>query len=87
MGNSHSRAQDIQRLHTLGPIHRAIARSFQCRHTTIVDAIHSDMPPSPAVKRGRKKLITPGISRYTETLSLMDVLLFNAEIKTKMQER
>jgi hypothetical protein len=87
MGNSHSRTQGIQRLHTSSATYRVIAVSFQCSHTAIARAIHSDIPSYPAIKRGRKKLITPEISRLGETLSLMDVLLSNAQIKAKVQER
>jgi hypothetical protein len=49
-----------------------IARTLQCSHTTITDAIHSDMLRSPAIKRGRRPVITPEVSRYIEILSLMD---------------
>jgi transposase len=84
MSNSYSRAPGIQSFHALGASYRAIARSFQCGYTTITDAIHSDIPPSPAIKRGRKKLITPEISRCIETLPLMDALLSNASTKAKV---
>jgi hypothetical protein len=87
MANSQLRAQGIKRLHASGANDRNIARSLQCSHTTIADAIHSDMPPSPAIKRGRRPVITPEVFRYVETLSLMDAHLSNAQIKAKVEER
>jgi hypothetical protein len=38
------------------------------------------------MKSGRKKIITPEISRDIEMLSLMDSLLTNDQIKAKVQE-
>jgi hypothetical protein len=78
MGNSQSRAQGIKRLHASGASYNIIGRTLQCSHTTIPDAIHSDMPPSPAIKRDRRPGITPKVSRYIKTLSLMDAGLSNA---------
>jgi hypothetical protein len=37
--------------------------------------------------RGRKNIITPEISHHVETLSLMDALLTNVQIKAKVQQR
>jgi hypothetical protein len=56
MESSQSRAQGIKRLHASGASYRDIARTIQCSHATIADAIHSNMPPSPAIKRGRVSL-------------------------------
>jgi hypothetical protein len=81
MGNSQSRAQGIKHFHASGASYRDIARTLQCSHTTIADVIHSDMPPSPAIKRGRRPVVMPEVSRYIETLSLMDARLSNAKIK------
>jgi hypothetical protein len=58
MGIIQSRVQGIQRLHASGASCRDVARTLQRSHTTIADAIHSDMPPSPAIKRGRRPMIT-----------------------------
>jgi hypothetical protein len=53
MENSQSPPQGIKRLHASGASSKDIAPTLQCSHTTIADAIHSDMPPSPAIKRDR----------------------------------
>jgi hypothetical protein len=87
MGNTRPRTQGIQRLYESGASYRAIARSFQCIHTTMAHAIHSDMAPFPAISQGQKKLITREISRYIEILSMMDAILSNAQITAKVQER
>jgi hypothetical protein len=87
MGNSQSRAQGMKRPHAAGASYRDIARTLQCSHTTIADAIHSDVPPSPAIKRSRRRVITPEVSCYIETLSLMDACLSNVQIKAKVEVR
>jgi hypothetical protein len=87
MGNSQSRVQGIEHLHASSASYRDIVRTLQCSHTTIADAIHSDMPPSPAIKRSRRPVITPEVSGDIETLSLMDARLSNAHIKAKVEER
>jgi hypothetical protein len=87
MGNNQSRAQGIKRLHASGASHRDITWTLQCSHTTNADAIHFGMPSSPAIKRGRRLVITPEVSRYIETLPLMDARLSNSQIKAKVEER
>jgi hypothetical protein len=52
MGNSQLHAQGIKSLHASGANYKDIARALQCSHTAVADAIHSDMRPSPAIKRG-----------------------------------
>jgi hypothetical protein len=53
----------------------------------MIDALYSDITPSPSTKRRQKEISTSAISRYIETLSLMDVLVMNGQITPKAQER
>jgi hypothetical protein len=87
MGAAQSRVRGIQRLHTVGLSDKTIATELKCSYTTIAEAANSTGSESPHIKFGRKKIITPGISCYMETLSLMDLFLTNDQIKAKVQER
>jgi hypothetical protein len=87
MGAAQSRVRGIQRLHAAELRSKTIATERKCSYTTIAEALHSTDSKSPPVKRRRKKIIVPEISRCIETLSLMDSPLTNNQIKTKIQER
>jgi hypothetical protein len=82
-----SRARGIQGLHTAGLRYKTTATELKCSNMTFVIAIHSTDSESPAIKRGQTKMLMPDISYYIETLSLMDSLLTNDQIKAKVQER
>jgi hypothetical protein len=75
MGGAQSRVRGIQRLHTAGLSYKTIATDLKCSYPIIAVALHSTDSESPPMKRGRKKIITPEISRCIERLSLMDLLL------------
>jgi hypothetical protein len=87
MGTAQSRVRGIQRLHTVELSYKTIATELKCSFTTIAEALHLTDSESPRIKHGRKKIITPEISRSIETLSLMDSTLANNQIKAKVQER
>jgi hypothetical protein len=74
-----------QRLHTAGLSYKIIAIKLKHSYTTIAEALYSTDSEFPLIKRGRKKIITPEISCYIQTLSLMDSLLtFCGEVPSQL---
>jgi hypothetical protein len=68
-------------------ISKTITTELKYSYTTVAEALDSTDSESPPIKRDEKKIITPEISRSIETLSLMDSLLTNDQIKVNVRGR
>jgi hypothetical protein len=79
MGSDQSCAQGIQNLPSRGDSYKNTIANLMGSYRKITSALF------PSTKRGGTSIITLETSGYIETLSLVDALLTNVQIKTRFE--
>jgi hypothetical protein len=96
MGNSQSQTDGIVQMLQHGCTSECICHTIHCSKRKVSQVVHTmhdenyhegDAIRLTAIRQGAPDKVTPEISSDIETISLLDAMLTNQEIRTKIIER